>query len=297
MPSHGTVGWPRVAAVGVAGVCLCVVRHQGTGPRAIDIVDLVGSYLAAAPRRPRLQGPLPLARRHAPQPAGQPRAAIVQVLGLRHRRRRLQLRHEDGRRRVPRGPGHAGRPGRHQDLQPARAAPLAAPRPTKSGLYYQAMAWAEEQFHDCLLNAAEAEPARRYLAERGITQDSVRASSSASRPTTGSWILHAGPRHALSRRRCWRTIGLVAPRHDGQGYYDRFKGRVLFSIRDAQGRPVGFGGRVLPGAGRRERGQVHQLARDAAVFQEQPALRAGRGPRRDPQEPHGAGHGRATPTA
>src|SRR5262249_29591537 len=31
---------------------------------------------------------------------------------------------------------------------------------------YQAMAWSEEQFHRCLLAAPEAEPARRYLAER-----------------------------------------------------------------------------------------------------------------------------------
>ena len=33
----------------------------------------------------------------------------------------------------------------------------------------------------------------------------------------------------------------------GGGLYDRFKGRVLFSIRDVQCRPVGLGGRVLPG--------------------------------------------------
>ncbi|MEK6238178.1 MAG: toprim domain-containing protein, partial [Planctomycetales bacterium] len=30
--------------------------------------------------------------------------------------------------------------------------------------------------------------------------------------------------------------------------FDRFKGRVLFSIRDPQGRPVAFGGRLLPGS-------------------------------------------------
>ena len=30
------------------------------------------------------------------------------------------------------------------------------------------------------------------------------------------------------------------------GHYDRFRGRVLFSIRDARSRPIAFGGRVLP---------------------------------------------------
>ncbi len=42
-------------------------------------------------------------------------------------------------------------------------------------------------------------------------------------------------------------IGLLV-RKDSGGHYDRFKGRVLFSIRDPQGRPVAVGGRLLPGA-------------------------------------------------
>ena len=41
------------------------------------------------------------------------------------------------------------------------------------------------------------------------------------------------------------AIGILYPT-DGGGYYDRFRGRLLFSIHDAQGRPVGLGGRVLP---------------------------------------------------
>jgi DNA primase len=43
-------------------------------------------------------------------------------------------------------------------------------------------------------------------------------------------------------------VGLIAQRNEGNGYYDRFRDRVIFPIRDAHGQPLGFGGRVLPGS-------------------------------------------------
>jgi len=41
-------------------------------------------------------------------------------------------------------------------------------------------------------------------------------------------------------------VGLLRRKELGGGFYDWFRGRVMFSIRDARGRPVAFGGRVLP---------------------------------------------------
>lgn len=43
--------------------------------------------------------------------------------------------------------------------------------------------------------------------------------------------------------------GLLQPRTDGKGAYDRFRDRLLFVVRDERGRPVGFGGRALSPAG------------------------------------------------
>jgi len=40
-------------------------------------------------------------------------------------------------------------------------------------------------------------------------------------------------------------VGLVG-KNDRGGYYDRFRGRLMFSIRDVRSRPIAFGGRVLP---------------------------------------------------
>jgi len=39
--------------------------------------------------------------------------------------------------------------------------------------------------------------------------------------------------------------GLLQPRPEGKGSYDRFRNRLLFVLKDERGRPVGFGGRAL----------------------------------------------------
>lgn len=41
------------------------------------------------------------------------------------------------------------------------------------------------------------------------------------------------------------SLGLVAPRSNGSGYYDRFRHRLMFSVIDMRGRVVAFSGRAL----------------------------------------------------
>ena len=41
------------------------------------------------------------------------------------------------------------------------------------------------------------------------------------------------------------AAGLVVPRKSGQGFYDRFRDRLMIPICDPQGRVIGFGGRGL----------------------------------------------------
>jgi DNA primase len=110
---------------------------------------------------------------------------------------------------------------------------------------FQAMAWAEAEFHQCLASDAAAGVARKYLAERGISDASVERFRLGFAPQDWEWLIRRAEKQGISTGTL-EKIGLVKRREKGPGHYDRFRGRVLFPIYDAQSRPVGIGGRVLP---------------------------------------------------
>jgi len=113
---------------------------------------------------------------------------------------------------------------------------------------YNAMAWAETKYHECLLNDADAEPARRYLAERSIPDEYVRRFKVGFSPVRGDWLIRqlGGDR---TRVQVLEAVGILARSETGGNPYDRFHGRLLFPIRDTMERPVGIGGRLLPDTG------------------------------------------------
>jgi DNA primase len=107
------------------------------------------------------------------------------------------------------------------------------------------VAWAEEQFHRCLVSEPEGAAGRKYLADRGISDETIRRFHLGFSPDSWDWLI------TRAHNTQWTTamlekVGLVVARDTTGGHYDRFRGRVMFSIRDGRSRPIAFGGRVLP---------------------------------------------------
>ena len=91
--------------------------------------------------------------------------------------------------------------------------------------------------------AKKGNPAVAHLDERGVPESVAKALGVGYAPAGwenlakglgGSW-----PEAVLVE------AGLMQPRAEGRGAYDRFRNRLLFTIRDERGRPVGFSGRAL----------------------------------------------------
>jgi DNA primase len=120
-----------------------------------------------------------------------------------------------------------------------------SPQARRRALMLDVVRWAAQQFHECLLTSPLADEARRYLDERGLEDETVRAWGLGFAPRTGDWLVRRAGGGQVDLE-LLETVGLAAPSTQGEGYYDRFRDRVQFPIRDVQGRPVGFGGRILP---------------------------------------------------
>ena len=105
--------------------------------------------------------------------------------------------------------------------------------------------WAANYFNEILLASPEGEPGRQYFVKRGIEAETIRDFRLGYAPDRWDGLLMALEARGVSTREL-SDAGLVLERAKAEGkYYDRFRNRVIFSILDARGRPVGFGGRVM----------------------------------------------------
>ena len=98
------------------------------------------------------------------------------------------------------------------------------------------------------LQSPAGEDAREYLRKRGIGESAVRTFRLGFAPETWSHLLEFLEKKGVSPKLAEQAGLLVERTGKSQGYYDRFRGRVMIPIEDVDGRVIAFGGRVI-GAG------------------------------------------------
>jgi DNA primase len=101
-----------------------------------------------------------------------------------------------------------------------------------SAAFHQALEWTP--------NAAE-----EYLRERRVGKDIVTKYGFGYAPESWDYILRRlGQKHGEKRL---EQAGLIMPRKEKSGFYDRFRNRLIIPIHSDTGALVGFGGRSLDG--------------------------------------------------
>lgn len=125
--------------------------------------------------------------------------------------------------------------------------------------------WAEQQFQHLLLEEPQGEEARLYLGTRQLIGETVRSFGLGYAPSYGDWLVSRAREDAIPLD-VLEQVGLIAKRNEGKGFYDRFRDRVMFPIRDLHGRTVGFGGRILPSSPFATRGPKYYNSCDTLLF-------------------------------
>jgi len=86
--------------------------------------------------------------------------------------------------------------------------------------------------------------ARAYLAKRGLSETVIKGFALGyARPEWDGLLKHL--RQKGYPPGLMEKAGLIVKRSEGEGHYDRFRGRIIFPIRDISGSVIAFGGRVM----------------------------------------------------
>ena len=100
-------------------------------------------------------------------------------------------------------------------------------------------------FRRCLKSAPEAEPARRYLATRRLPEEALESFCVGYAPLAPEALQTWAQKYGFSADEM-DAAGVLLKSHYANGRpYNRFGGRLMFTICDRQGRPVAFSGRIL----------------------------------------------------
>ncbi|GAA0362682.1 DNA primase [Bacillus horti] len=98
-------------------------------------------------------------------------------------------------------------------------------------------------FHHVLLERAEAEPARKYLENRGIRLETIKEFQIGYAPASWDFLTSFLQKRNFPLE-LLEQAGLIT-QGKTSNYYDRFRDRIMFPILDSQSQVVAFGGRLL----------------------------------------------------
>jgi len=110
-------------------------------------------------------------------------------------------------------------------------------------LYY-ANEVANEYFRKSFYREEPGKKARQYLNKRGFDPEIIKQFSLGYAPDDWEGFIRFAKTKDMEME-VLNQAGLVVPRSESSGFYDRFRNRIIFPIFNLSGKVVGFGGRVL----------------------------------------------------
>ena len=98
-------------------------------------------------------------------------------------------------------------------------------------------------YHKIFQDHEKAEPARKYMEKRGISDETISEFKIGYAPDSWDFLIRFLKKHKYSEEEMLQA-GLVVRGEKGK-YYDRFRGRIMFPIFNIMGQTIAFTSRVL----------------------------------------------------
>ena len=130
----------------------------------------------------------------------------------------------------------------HISLPKTEQSPQETARQNLCRRFFEINEMAGNFFHNCLLQSSLGKEGLAYFHSRHVSDDTIRAFKLGFAPDSWHMLTKAFQQRGVSGAELVR-LGLAKEKNGN--FYDAFRKRVIFPIRDGRGRIVGFGGRVL----------------------------------------------------
>lgn len=99
-------------------------------------------------------------------------------------------------------------------------------------------------WHQVLLESPAAAKARTYLENRGVSEEIVAEFKIGYASDSWDALIKFLKSHRFTDQEIF-LAGLIVKKDRGEGFYDRFRDRLMFPINDLHGSTIGFSGRTL----------------------------------------------------
>ena len=100
------------------------------------------------------------------------------------------------------------------------------------------------ELYQAALRGSQGAEARAYLARRGVSPEIIDAFQLGYSDPAGQALTHRLAEERFSPEQL-EASGLVRRRNEGAGFYDAFRGRLMFPIHNESGKVIAFGGRAM----------------------------------------------------
>ena len=134
------------------------------------------------------------------------------------------------------------------------------------------MRWAQTKYQHCLLESPLGAQAVSYIASRKLSGKTVRDFGLGFAPyMLDCWLGELAANEEIPQETLIE-VGLLAPRMENRGVYERFRDRVMFPIRDVRGQVIAFGGRIMPESALAARAPKYYNSAETPLFSKSDVL-------------------------